>query len=180
MSRIGKKPIVLPKGTQLTVSGKVVKVKGPKGSLERKVHQDVDVKLDGETINIVTTHDSVLLKKYQGLTRSLVSNMVVGVTTGFSKRLKLVGVGYRAAAKGKGLTLSLGYSHPVEFDPPANIELKVENQTLIVVNGPDKESVGQVAATIRGFRPPEPYHGKGVRYEDEVIATKVGKAAGKK
>jgi large subunit ribosomal protein L6 len=106
--------------------------------------------------------------------------MVTGVSDGFTKRLKLVGVGYRAAAKGKGLTLSLGYSHPIDFDPPTGIDLKVENQTTVVVTGADKEMVGQVAAKIRGFRAPEPYHGKGVRYEDEHIATKVGKAAGKK
>jgi large subunit ribosomal protein L6 len=120
------------------------------------------------------------VRKFHGLTRALVNNMVVGVTEGFTKRLKLVGVGYRAAAAGKAVTLNLGYSHPINFEPPTGIELKVEGQTTVVVTGADKEAVGQVAATIRGFKAPEPYHGKGVRYEDEHIATKVGKAAGKK
>lgn len=180
MSRIGKKPISLPKGVQITITGKNVKVKGPKGNLERTVHNDVDVKVEGDSITVIPTSAAYLSRKFHGLTRSLVFNMVTGVAEGFNKRLKLVGVGYRAAAKGKGLTLSLGYSHPIEFDPPNGIELKVENQTTVVVTGADKEMVGQVAAKIRGFRAPEPYHGKGVRYEDETIATKVGKAAGKK
>jgi large subunit ribosomal protein L6 len=180
MSRIGKKPITLPKGVQVTVSGKVVKVKGPKGQLERTVHNDVDVKVEGESVKVIPVDTAYLMRKYHGLTRSLVSNMVTGVSEGFTKRLKLVGVGYRAAAKGKGLTLSLGYSHPIEYDPPAGIDLKIEAQTTVIVTGADKEMVGQVAAKIRGFREPEPYHGKGVRYEDEKILTKVGKAAGKK
>lgn len=181
MSRIGKKPVIVPKGVQVAVSGKSLKVKGPKGQLERIIHSDVDVKVEGDSVKVIPIDAaSYLSRKYHGLTRSLVNNMVVGVAEGFTKRLKLVGVGYRAAAKGKGLTLSLGYSHPIEFDPPTGIELKVENQTTVIVTGADKEMVGQVAAKIRGFRAPEPYHGKGVRYEDEVIATKVGKAAGKK
>src|SRR5690606_26447299 len=114
-------------------------------------------------------------RKYHGLSRTLVNNMVVGVTTGFTKRLKLVGVGYKAATAGKNLTLNLGYSHPINFEAPAGIELKIDGPTIVIVNGADKELVGQVAAKIRSFRAPEPYHGKGVRYEDERIATKVGK-----
>lgn len=180
MSRIGKKPIELPKGVTLTVNGRKIEVKGPKGTLSRELHADVNVKVEGQNVVVSPKREDPLLGRFHGLTRTLVSNMVVGVTTGFSKRLKLVGVGYRAAAAGKKVTLSLGYSHPIDFDPPAGIEVKVDGQTILVVGGADKELVGQVAAKIRGFRPPEPYHGKGVRYEDEHIATKVGKAAGKK
>ena len=180
MSRIGKKPISLPKGVELKLTGRSVSVKGPKGTLSRQIHSDIDVKVEGQTVTFAPKAEVEGAAKFHGLTRTLVSNMVVGVTDGFSKRLKLVGVGYRAASQGKGLSLSLGYSHPVVYDPPAGIELKVDAQTTVVVSGADKELVGQVAAKIRGFRPPEPYHGKGVRYEDEHIATKVGKAAGKK
>jgi large subunit ribosomal protein L6 len=180
MSRIGKKPISLPKGVEVKLSGRTISVKGPKGTLSRALHGDIDVKVEGQSLTFVPKAEAEDAARFHGLTRTLVSNMVVGVTEGFSRRLKLVGVGYRAASQGKGLSLSLGYSHPVVFDPPAGIELKVDAQTTIVVSGADKEMVGQVAAKIRGFRPPEPYHGKGVRYEDEHIATKVGKAAGKK
>lgn len=180
MSRIGKKPIELPKGVQVTMSGQKVQVKGPKGTLERVLHKDVDLKVDGAKVLVSPRGDGKEISRYQGLARSLVANMVVGVSTGFQKRLKLVGVGFRGANQGKALNLSLGFSHPVNFEPPAGIECKVDSQTTIVISGADNELVGQVAATIRGFRPPEPYHGKGVRYEDEVIQTKVGKAAGKK
>ena len=180
MSRIGKKPIELPKGVEVKLSGRTVTVKGPKGSLSRELHKDVDLKVEANNVIVVPKSEDYELRRFHGLTRSLVANMVTGVNAGFSKRLKLVGVGYRAASQGKGLTLSLGYSHPVNFDPPAGIELKVDAQTLIIVSGADKELVGQVAAKIRSFRAQEPYHGKGVRYEDERIITKVGKAAGKK
>lgn len=180
MSRIGKRPISLPKGVEVKINGSMLSVKGPKGTLNREVHRDIDVKQEGQALLLTPKSESPELGRFHGLTRSLVSNMVVGVTEGFSKRLKLVGVGYRAAPQGKGLTMSLGYSHPVVYDAPTGIELKVDAQTTIVVSGADKEMVGQVAAKIRGFRPPEPYHGKGVRYEDEKILTKVGKAAGKK
>ena len=180
MSRIGKRPVSLPKGVEVKLSGRTLSVKGPKGNLSRELHSDIEVKVDGQTMTFEPKAGSEGAGRFHGLTRTLVSNMVVGVTDGFSRRLKLVGVGYRAAAQGKGVTLSLGYSHPVVYDAPQGIELKVEAQTTIVVSGADKEMVGQVAAKIRGFRPPEPYHGKGVRYEDEHIATKVGKAAGKK
>ena len=180
MSRIGKKPVALPSGVQVTVSGQKIEVKGPKGTLSRVLHQDVSVKVDGSHILVEPTSDALESRRFHGLTRTLVNNMVVGVTDGFSKRLKLVGVGYRAAAAGRKVSLSLGYSHPVEYEPPTGIEIKVDQQTVVVVSGADKELVGQVAAKVRGFRPPEPYHGKGVRYEDERIMTKVGKAAGKK
>ena len=180
MSRIGKKPIDLPKGVEVKVTGRSVSVKGPKGNLTRELHHEVDLKVEGPKVTVTTKREDYDLRRFHGLTRTLLANMVLGVTTGFSKRLKLVGVGYRAAAAGKGVTMSLGYSHPVEFQPPPGIEVKVEAQTTLVVSGADKQMVGQVAAKLRGFRPPEPYHGKGVRYEDENIITKVGKAAGKK
>lgn len=180
MSRIGKKAVALPKGVQVTVNGQKIEVKGPKGTLSRELHQDVSVKVDGSELLVFPKADVLEARKFHGLTRTLVNNMVVGVTEGFSKRLKLVGVGYRAAAAGRKVSLSLGYSHPVEYEPPVGIDIKVDQQTTVVVSGADKELVGQVAAKVRGFRPPEPYHGKGVRYEDERIITKVGKAAGKK
>ena len=180
MSRIGKKPIDLPKGVEVKVNGQNVSIKGPKGTLTRDIHQDVTAKVDGTKLVVTPKREDPLLGRYHGLTRSLLNNMVTGVTTGFTRRLKLVGVGYRAAQQGKGIQMSLGYSHPVNYEAPAGIELKVDAQTTIVVSGADKEMVGQVAAKIRGFRAPEPYHGKGVRYEDERIITKVGKAAGKK
>lgn len=180
MSRIGKEPINVPSGVTVTIDGNNVAVKGPKGLLSREVHPEISLKQEGSVINVVPSSEAESIRKFHGLTRTLVNNMVVGVSTGFSKRLKLVGVGYRGVPKGKGLTLTLGYSHPIEFDAPEGIELAMENQTLLVVSGADKELVGRTAATIRGFRKPEPYHGKGVRYEDERIITKVGKAAGKK
>lgn len=180
MSRIGKKVIELPKGVEVSVSGPVVKVKGPKGTVERKLHDAMGISVEKSTVVVALKAADPELRKYHGLTRTLVANMVKGVSEGFSKTLTLVGVGYRAAQNGKNVTLSLGYSHPIEFTPPAGIEVKVDKQTNLIISGPEKEVVGQVAATIRNMRPPEPYHGKGVRYSDEVIATKVGKAAGKK
>lgn len=180
MSRIGKKPVELAKGVEVTVSGQNVKVKGPKGTVERVVHNTVSVAVEGSQIKVTPKTGLKEDSRYHGLTRTLVANMVTGVTQGFSKSLTLVGVGYRAAQNGKAITLNVGYSHPVEFNPPAGIEIKVDKQTTLVISGAEKEVVGQVAATIRGVRPPEPYHGKGIRYTDEVIQTKVGKAAGKK
>ena len=180
MSRIGKKPIQITKGVEVTISGQTVKVKGPKGAVERSIHGTMGLVMENGVITVTPKtnlkHDS----RFHGLTRTLVSNMVSGVTVGFTKSLTLVGVGYRAAQNGKNVTLNVGYSHPVEFTPPAGIEIKVDKQTTLIVSGPEKEVVGQVAATIRGVRPPEPYHGKGIRYSEEVIQTKVGKAAGKK
>jgi large subunit ribosomal protein L6 len=180
MSRIGKQPIAIPKGAQVTVTGQKISVKGAKATLSRDVHPEIGVKVEGDKIVLAPKSDAPSSGKFHGLTRTLVSNMVEGVTNGFAKRLKLVGVGYKAAAAGKGLTLNLGYSHPINFDAPVGIELKVEGPTIVIVSGADKELVGQVAAKIRSFRAPEPYHGKGVRYEDEKIMTKVGKSAGKK
>jgi len=180
MSRIGKGTITLPKGVEMKMDGKILKVKGPKGQVERPIHESMNVKVEGGSVQIVPNTTFENYGSYHGLTRTLVANMVQGVTESYTKSLTLVGVGYRAAAKGKGITLNLGFSHPVDFDPPKGVEIKVDKQPVIQISGADKEAVGQVAATLRGLRPPEPYHGKGVRYTDEVIATKVGKAAGKK
>jgi large subunit ribosomal protein L6 len=179
MSRIGKKPIEVPKGVEVKLDGPVIKVKGPKGSLSRKLHSSMQLVIEPNQIIVKPKVDNKLNAKFHGLTRTIVANMVHGVTQGFTKNLTLIGVGYRAATKGKELNLTLGYSHPVNYTPPEGIEIKVDKQTTVIVSGADKEVVGQVAANIRGFRPPEPYHGKGVRYADEVIITKVGKAGGK-
>lgn len=184
MSRIGKKQIDLPSNVELKVgSDGEVTVKGPKGSLVRKLHASMDLNVENKVVKIVPKVDNNENKKYHGLTRSLVNNMVVGVSTGFSKSLLLRGVGYRALVKGNELQLVLGYSHPINYNIPEGIEITVEKtgkDPMVVVNGSDKELVGQTAANIRAFRKPEPYHGKGVRYADEVIITKVGKSSGKK
>lgn len=183
MSRIGKKLIALPSGVELKVEGNLVKVKGPKGSLERSIHPTMQVVVEDNAVKVTPVNEKEPAGNFHGLTRSLINNMVVGVSEGFSKQLLLRGVGYRAAVQGKDLNLTLGYSHPVLFPIPAGIEIKVDKlgkDPMVVVNGIDKETVGQTAANIRAFRKPEPYHGKGVRYADEVIVTKVGKSAGKK
>lgn len=184
MSRIGKKPIELSKGVEVSVAGQTVKVKGPRGAVERKIHDSMSAVVEGGTVKVVPKTAGTESARYHGLTRTLISNMVVGVTQGFSKSLTLVGIGYKAAQSGKNITLNVGYSHPVEVKAPAGVQLTVqvtaEKMLNIIVSGPEKEVVGQLAASIRGIRPPEPYHGKGIRYSDEVIVTKVGKAAGKK
>ena len=181
MSRIGKKIIELPKGVDVTTTGDEVKVKGPKGTLGMKLHSSMKLVKSGTTLKVEPKDANASgIDNFHGLTRSLVSNMIHGVSVGFSKSLVLKGVGYRAALKGRELQLTLGYSHPVNYQIPTGIEIKVDKQTDIVVSGADKCLVGQCAADIRSFRAPEPYHGKGVRYSDEVIVTKVGKASGKK
>jgi len=180
MSRIGKKPIALPKGVEVKIDGSLIQVKGPKGQLSHKVHDTMSVVVDGGVVTVVPKSGRNDIGQFHGLTRTLVTNMVTGVSDGFSKTLTLVGVGYRAAVKGKGISLNLGHSHPIDFDAPAGIDIKVDKLTTIIVSGADKELVGRVSATLRGLRAPEPYHGKGARYADEVIATNVGKAAGKK
>lgn len=183
MSRIGKKIIDLPSGVTLSVKGQDIEVSGPKGKLKRTIHNSMSLTQEGNVVSVVPKKGQEHLSNFHGLTRSLVMNMVSGVHEGFSKSLLLKGVGYRALLKGKELHLTLGYSHPIIFSVPEGIEIKVEKQgkdPMVVVRGIDKESVGQTAANIRGFRKPEPYHGKGVRYIDEVIITKVGKSAGKK
>lgn len=180
MSRVGKKIIPVPSGVTVSVSGQDIAVKGPKGALQRRLHESVSVEQQDGSLQVVPKTDSPELRKFYGLSRSLVNNMVLGVSGGFSKRLKLVGVGYRAQVQGQELNLSLGYSHPVIYKIPEGIKISVEKQTTIIVEGIDKELVGLVSSVLRSYREPEPYHGKGVRYEDEVIETKVGKASGKK
>lgn len=180
MSRIGKRPVEVPTGVEVKIDGNNVKVKGPKGSLERTLHDAVKIQQEGSTITVVPVVDDSQSKKFHGLSRTLLANMVEGCSKGFEKRLKLIGVGYRAAKQGAALNFTLGYSHPILFEAVAGVNLEVEKQTTIIVSGASKEDVGETAAKIRSLRPPEPYHGKGVRYESEHIATKVGKAAGKK
>ncbi len=178
MSRIGRSPIPVPSGVTVEVTDGHVKVTGPKGTLERDLPRDITVRQDGDQLVVERPDDERQHRALHGLTRSLVNNMVVGVTTGFSKELEIVGVGYRAAAQGPNrIELALGFSHPVAVDAPAGITFEVPVPTRIVVRGIDKELVGQVAANIRKIRKPEPYKGKGVRYAGEVVRRKAGKAA---
>ncbi|MBP6218349.1 MAG: 50S ribosomal protein L6 [Oligoflexales bacterium] len=180
MSRIGKKPIALPKGVQVNLQGSSLKVKGPLGELKRDIHSSMKIEVSDSQLTVRPSEDLKENSKFHGLTRSLLSNMVVGVTQGFERRLTLVGVGYRAALKGKELHLSIGYSHPVIHPIPDGIQIAIDKQTEILIKGADKEKVGQIAADVRSYRRPEPYHGKGIRYSDEVIVTKAGKSSGKK
>jgi large subunit ribosomal protein L6 len=178
MSRIGKAPIPVPSGVDITLDGRVVRVKGPQGSLEREIPGEITVRQEDSTLLVERPNDERQNRALHGLTRSLVNNMVVGVTTGFSKELEIVGVGYRAAAPSPTrLDLALGFSHPVAVDAPAGISFECPLPTRIIVKGIDKELVGQVAANIRKIRKPEPYKGKGVRYAGEVVQRKAGKAA---
>jgi large subunit ribosomal protein L6 len=180
MSRIGKKPVPVPKGVDVTLQGQTVRVKGPKGDMSFEVRPELKVKLEGGEVQVERPSDSAHHKALHGLTRTLIANMIAGVTTGFAKTLEIQGVGYKAEKKGGGeqLTLSLGYSHPVIYKAPAGITLEAPNPTTIVVKGANKETVGQVAADIRSFRPPEPYKGKGIRYQGEQVRRKAGKTAG--
>ena len=181
MSRIGKKPIPVPAGVDVTIDGTNVTVKGPKGELSKSFYEYLTISREGDEIVVTRPDDSRTSRAMHGLTRTLINNMVVGVSTGFSKRLELQGVGYRVALKGKNLELSLGFSHPVIVEPEEGISFEVPDNTHIVVNGIDNQRVGQVAADIRAHRPPEPYKGKGIRYEGEVVKHKEGKAGkGKK
>lgn len=179
MSRIGKKPIALPNGVQVQVLGTTMTVKGPKGTIAKQIHPDMIARVEGEELVIERPTDSKLHRSLHGTTRSVAANMVEGVTNGFQKSLELVGVGYRAAKAGNKVTLSLGFSHPVEVVPADGIELEVPANNRVIVKGIDKEHVGEFAAKIRKLRPPEPYKGKGIRYENEVVRRKVGKT-GKK
>jgi large subunit ribosomal protein L6 len=178
MSRIGKQPVDLPKGVEARLDDGILKVKGPKGALDLKVHPEMKVSIDDGVLTVERPSEEARHKALHGLTRSLVANMVHGVTTGFERKLEIVGVGYRAERKGPGITLHLGYSHTIEYPAPDGIELEVPVPTEVLVKGTDKQLVGQVAAEIRGFRPPEPYKGKGVRYAGEQIRRKAGKTAG--
>jgi len=175
MSRIGKKPIDIPDGVDVKIEKGIITVKGPKGQLQREVHRDMTVEIQDKQILVKRPTDNKTHKSLHGLTRSLIANMVEGVTNGFEKRLEINGVGYRAAKQGKKLVLTVGYSHPVEIEEPEGIEIEVPANNKITVKGIDKELVGIVAANIRKVREPEPYKGKGIKYEDEQIRRKVGK-----
>ncbi|NER79216.1 MAG: 50S ribosomal protein L6 [Leptolyngbya sp. SIO1D8] len=179
MSRIGKKPIPIPGKVTVTIDGQVVTIKGPKGELSRSLPSGVVVGQEGDTIVVQRQDESRKARERHGLCRTLIANMVEGVSNGFQKRLEIQGVGYRAQVQGRNLNMSLGYSHPVVFEPPEGIQFAVESNTNVIVSGIDKEVVGNIASKIRAARPPEPYKGKGVRYAGEQIRRKAGKA-GKK
>ncbi len=175
MSRIGKKTIAVPKGVTVTLNGQNVTVKGPKGERSWTVAEEIEVKQEGDELSLTPRSDTARARAMWGLSRTLVSNMVTGVTEGFEKTLELVGVGYRAALKGQALSLQLGFSHDVDITPPAGITFAVPKQTEIKISGNDKQVVGEIAAVIRKMRPPEPYKGKGVRYQGETVRRKEGK-----
>jgi large subunit ribosomal protein L6 len=179
MSRIGKKPVPVPKGVTVTIDGRSVKVTGPRGELSRVLHPDMKVTLDGTTVIVARPSDEPNHKALHGLTRTLVANMVEGVTAGFKKQLEIVGVGYKAEGRPYGLQLALGFSHPVDYRAPAGIKLTAPQPTSIVIEGANKEVVGQVAAELRSLRPPEPYKGKGIKYLNEQIRRKAGKTGAK-
>ncbi|NJL79603.1 MAG: 50S ribosomal protein L6 [Richelia sp. RM2_1_2] len=177
MSRIGKQPITIPAKVQVTINGGKVSVKGPKGELSRELPTQVSVSQEGDTLTVSRQDDSRVCRQMHGLSRTLVSNMVEGVSKGFQRQLKLQGVGYRAQVKGRDLVLNVGYSHPVEIVPPEGVQFAIEEKGVaIVVSGYDKEVVGNTAAKIRAVRPPEPYKGKGIRYDNEIVRRKAGKA----
>jgi large subunit ribosomal protein L6 len=172
MSRVGKSPIKIPTGVQINIAGHTVKVKGPKGELAYTFHENIKIEKKEDVVVLARPSDSKTDKALHGTSRALLNNMVTGVTTGFKKELEIRGVGYRGEQKGKNVSLLLGYSHPIEFSPPAGVSVKVDGNVKLIVEGIDRQVVGQVAATIRGFKPPEPYKGKGVRYSDEVVVQK--------
>ena len=176
MSRIGKMPITVPAGVDVKIDGTTVTVKGPKGELTSAFPETMMIEQEGEQITVKRPNDERENRSFHGLTRTLIANMIEGVTNGYSKKLVLVGVGYRAALKGKDLELSLGYSHPVTVEAPEGITFECPSQTEIIVSGISKEQVGQMAANVRAWRKPEPYKGKGIRYDNEVVRRKLGKA----
>jgi large subunit ribosomal protein L6 len=179
MSRIGKKPVPIPKAVTVTVEGSTVRVKGPRGELSRVVHPTMSVTLADGTVVVTRPSDEPKHKALHGLTRTLIANMIEGVTAGFRKQLEIIGVGYKAESRPFGLQLALGFSHPVDYRAPAGIKLSAPQPTAIVVEGANKEVVGQVAAELRSLRPPEPYKGKGIKYVGEQVRRKAGKAGGK-
>jgi large subunit ribosomal protein L6 len=179
MSRIGKKPVTLPKGVAVEVQGNTVAVKGPKGELRRTLHTEMQVALADGQVTVSRPSDEKRHKALHGLSRTLVQNMVDGVSKGFSKTLEIQGVGYKAEAKPYGVNLIVGYSHPVKYEAPKGIKISVENNTVVKIEGADKEAVGQVAAELRSVRPPEPYKGKGIRYQGEQVRRKAGKTGAK-
>jgi len=180
MSRIGRKPISIPSGVEIIQNENTITVKGPKGTLTREFRPEITIEIDGSVINVTRPSDQPLHRSFHGLTRTLLANMIEGVTNGFSKNLDLVGVGYRASLQGKKLVLAVGKSHPVEMEPWEGIEVEVPAPNKVIVKGIDKEKVGVFAADIRGQRPPEPYKGKGIKYEKEVVRRKEGKTGSKK
>ena len=181
MSRIGRMPITVPAGVEVTIGeGNVVTVKGPKGELTKTLHSNMEIKNEGGVLTVTRPNDEKLNRSLHGLSRSLLHNMVVGVTDGFKKELEVNGVGYRASKEGNKLVLNVGYSHPVTMEETADVQIEVPSANKIVISGIDKQKVGQFAAEVRGKRPPEPYKGKGIKYADEVIRRKEGKAGGKK
>lgn len=176
MSRVAKSPVVLPAGVEVTLEGDLVTVKGSKGQLEHRLHPTVTVKVEGKDVRVELVDEKAQgAWMHAGTTRAILNNLVKGVSAGFERKLNLVGVGYRAQAAGKKLNLSLGFSHPIEFEVPEGITIETPSQTEVLVKGVNKQLVGQVAANIRGYRPPEPYKGKGVRYSDEVVRLKEAK-----
>ena len=179
MSRIGKLPVAIPKGVTIAIDGNTVKVKGPKGELTREFAQGISVGQEGETLHVKRASDEVNHKALHGLSRTLLANMVEGVTKGYQKTLEISGVGYKAEVKPFGLQLALGFSHTIQYKAPAGVKLSAPQPTTIIIDGADKEKVGQVAAELRNLRPPEPYKGKGIKYQGEVIRRKAGKAGGK-
>ncbi|MDO5562973.1 MAG: 50S ribosomal protein L6 [Synergistaceae bacterium] len=180
MSRIGRKPIALPKGVEVKVDGRHISVKGAKGTLEMDMMPQINVSLEDGQLIVSRENESKPVRAAHGMTRALINNMVTGVNDGFEKILEIVGVGYRAAMQGKNLVLSLGYSHTIEVVTPAGIEFACESPIKIVIRGIDRQLVGQVASNVRGYRPPEPYKGKGIRYAGEYVIRKAGKAGAKK
>jgi large subunit ribosomal protein L6 len=178
MSRIGRQPIKISQGVEVTLNGQAVRVKGPKGELFLDVHPDITVTMDDGVLTVTRPSDEPQHRALHGLTRMLVANMVEGVVTGFSKTLEIQGVGYRAMRRGSGIELHVGFSHTIEYPAPEGVSLDLPDQTTIVVTGLDKQKVGQAAAEIRSFRPPEPYKGKGIRYRGEHVRRKAGKTAG--
>lgn len=179
MSRIGKQPIVIPSGVTVTVENNLVTVKGPKGELTRQINKDMILEQEAGQLLVSRPSDNKTHRSLHGLSRTLIANMVTGVTAGFTKTLEIVGVGYRAAKAGNNVNMTLGFSHPVVIEPPAGITLDVPAPNRIVISGINKESVGAIAANIRSLREPEPYKGKGIKYEGEYVRRKVGKAGGK-
>lgn len=180
MTRKGKLPISLPKGVEVQVHGPIVTVKGPKGTLTHQLIPGIDVKVENSNIFVVVDADSKDIKPFHGLHRTLINNLVLGTTQGFEKKLEMVGVGYRAAVQGHNLNLFVGFSHPTLLPIPEGIHVKVEKNNIIILNGINKQLLGEFAATVRSIRPPEPYQGKGIRYEGEYVRKKAGKAAAAK
>ena len=179
MSRIGRKAVEIAKGASVELKGNDIIVKGPKGELHAKLMPGISLEIDSGLVKVSRADDQKQTRAWHGMTRALIANMVTGVTTGFSKTMEIVGVGWRAALQGKKLVMNLGYSHPIEFTPPEGIEIVVENPIKFHVKGIDKELVGQTCALIKEFRPPEPYHGKGIKFENEYIIRKAGKTGAK-